>query len=69
MSVIVYHRRSGADGSPDIGVPALLADRLLGYSAALEEEEVATVYEQRLAKALWSTPSSSLAGIAAKLEA
>jgi hypothetical protein len=50
-------------------VPAFLADRLLGYSAALEEEEVATVYEQRLAKALWSTPSSSLAGIAAKLEA
>jgi len=49
-------------------VPAFLADRLLGYSAALEEEEVATVYE-RLAKALWSTPSSSLAGIAAKLEA
>ena len=45
------------------------ADRLLGYSAALEEEEAAAVYEQHLAENLWSTPSSSLAGIAAKLEA
>jgi hypothetical protein len=45
------------------------ADRLLGYSAALEEEEAAAVCEQRLAENLWSTPSSSLAGIAAKLEA
>jgi hypothetical protein len=45
------------------------ADRLLGYSAALEEEEASAVYEQHLAENLWSTPSSSLAGIAAKLEA
>ena len=45
------------------------ADRILGYSAALEEEEAAAVYEQHLAENLWSTPSSSLAGIAAKLEA
>jgi hypothetical protein len=45
------------------------ADTLLGYSATLEEEEASAVYEQHLAENLWSTPSSSLAGIAAKLEA
>jgi hypothetical protein len=45
------------------------ADRLLGYSAALEEEAAAAVCEQHLAENLWSTASSSLAGIAAKLQA
>jgi len=44
------------------------ADRRLGYSVALQQEELAAKQEQQLAEALWATPSSSLDGIVAKLE-
>ncbi|GLS20690.1 hypothetical protein GCM10007874_37070 [Labrys miyagiensis] len=45
------------------------ADRAIGYSVALHEEELAMDREQELADRLWSTPASSLAGIGAKLAA
>lgn len=45
------------------------ADALLGYSAAKREEERAAAQEQARAEALWATPATSLAGVAAKLDA
>jgi hypothetical protein len=45
------------------------ADRALGYSITREKEDAAAQDEQRLADLLWSTPASSLGGIAAKIEA
>jgi hypothetical protein len=45
------------------------ADGSLGYSAALQHEAQAAKIEQQLAEVLWSTPSTSLAGIKAKIEA
>ena len=45
------------------------ADSSLGYSAALRQEAQAANIEQQLAKVLWSTPSTTLAGIEAKVEA
>lgn len=44
------------------------ADAGLGYSAAKHAEEEATKHEQKLAKTLYATRASSLAGIAAKLD-
>ena len=41
----------------------------MGYSAALRQEAQAAEIEQQLADALWSTPSTSLTGIEAKVEA
>jgi hypothetical protein len=45
------------------------AARSLGYSNARRNEDLAAAAEQRLADILWSTPSSSFAGVAGKLEA
>jgi len=45
------------------------ADALLGYSAAKREEERAAAREQARAEALWAAPATSLAGVAAKLDA
>lgn len=45
------------------------ADARLGYSAAKREEERAAAQEQARAEALWAAPATSLAGVAAKLDA
>jgi len=45
------------------------ADALFGYSAAKREEERAAAREQARAEALWAAPATSLAGVAAKLDA
>lgn len=45
------------------------ADALFGYSAAKRREEAAAAREAVLAEALSATPASSIAGVAAKLDA
>jgi hypothetical protein len=45
------------------------ADHLVGYTAAKRAEEQAEEQAQMLAEALWAAPASSLAGVAAKLDA
>jgi hypothetical protein len=45
------------------------ADRRLGYSAALQQEGVASAEEARLAERLFAAKAVSIAGIAAKIDA
>lgn len=45
------------------------ADRKLGYSAALEQEEAALAYEQPLAEALFAADALTIPGIVGKIEA
>lgn len=45
------------------------ADALVGYSRALLAEAKAADVEEEIAEALWATPATSLAGVAAKLDA
>lgn len=44
-------------------------DRRIGYSAALRAERIAVLHKQDIAEALMSTPATTLAGIAGKLDA
>ncbi|RAX40291.1 hypothetical protein [Rhizobium tropici] len=45
------------------------ADREIGYSEALQEEEHAAAIEDELAERLWDTPAESILGATVKLDA
>ena len=61
-------RSSSAPANPqDSNRRWAVADRIVGYTAAKQDEEAAAREEQKLAAALWAAPAQSIPGVCAKL--